>query len=86
MNYYPLKRVRDKLSPEDAQMVATPTAKKGWSYLFADKDGEWLRVESDAHHHLTSITYTPKFRSLWISLKIHKKKWYKVCRYNGHAS
>lgn len=64
MNYYPLKRVRDKLSPEDAQMVATPTAKKGWSYLFADKDGEWLRVESDAHHHLTSITYTPKFRSL----------------------
>jgi hypothetical protein len=43
-------------------------------------------VETNSHHYITSIVFTPKYRSVWISLKIHKKKWFRICRYNGHAS
>lgn len=86
-NYYPLKRVRDKIGDEQVQqMVITPGESKSRSYLFADTDGERLRVETNAHHKITSVVFTPKYRSVWISLKIHKKKWFRICRYNGHAS
>lgn len=85
-NYYPLKWMRDKLGDNSQPIVVTPTEKKGWSYLFADESGERLRVETNSHHYITSIVFTPKYRSVWISLKIHKKKWFRICRYNGHAS
>jgi hypothetical protein len=86
-SYYPLKRVRDRIGDELVeQMIVTPGESKSWSYLFADWDGEWLLVETNAHHTITSVSFTPKFRSVWISLKIHKKKWFRICRYNGHAS
>lgn len=86
-SYYPLKWVRDRIGDELVQqMIVTPGESKSWSYLFADWNGEWLLVETNAHHIITSVSFTPKFRSVWISLKIHKKKWFRICRYNGHAN
>lgn len=86
-NYYPLKWVRDKIGNElTEQIVITPGESRSWSYMFADESGEFLIVKANAHHNITSVIFTPKFRSVGISLKIHKKKWFKVCRYNGHAS
>ena len=74
-NYYPLKWVRDKIGNElTEQIVITPGESRSWSYMFADESGEFLIVKANAHHNITSVIFTPKFRSVGISLKIHKKK------------
>lgn len=80
--YYPLSRVRRQLSNDELDhMLATPTDKKGWSYLFANNDWERLRVETNNRYNITSVSFTPKYRSLWRSLKIAQTKKTKVCRY-----
>jgi hypothetical protein len=69
-NYYPLKRVRDKLGNEQVeQMIAAPTPKKGWYYLFADENGERLKIECNNHYSITSVSFTHKYKGLGMSLK-----------------
>ena len=86
-NYYPLKRIRDKIGNEQVeQMVATPTEKSGWCYLFANNDGERLTVKVNHHHKITDVSFTHKYKGVWMSLKRAQTKWFRICRYLGAAS
>lgn len=81
-NYYPLSWVSRQLWDEEVkQMLVTPTERKGWSYLFATTDGEWLKVETNIRHTITSVAFTPHYRSLWRSLRIAKTKGFRIARY-----
>ena len=83
-NYYTLSRLCDKLTNE--LIVATPTDKKGWSYLIADDDWEWLKIEANLQYRITNVSFTHKYKGVWMSLKRAQTKWFKVCRYLGVAS
>lgn len=85
-NYYPFKWIKDKIWKDEAeQMIVTPREKWSYQYTFASKDGEWLNVETDYRHNITSVAFTPKYKGVWISLKRAKRKWYKACWYFGHT-
>lgn len=86
-NYYPLTRVSKKLGNEQVeQMIVTPTEKKGWRYLFAWDDGDRMIIEANHHHKITNVSFTHKYKGIWMSLKRAQTKWFKICRYLGAAS
>lgn len=83
-NYYPLSRVTRHLTNE--LIVATPTEKKGWSYLIADDDWEWLTITANLQYRITNVSFTHKYKGLGMSLKRAQTKWLKLCRYLWVAS
>ena len=86
MNYYPLKRIRDRIGSDEVNtMTVTPWEKKSRRYCFADQTWEWLIVTTNNHYSITNVSFTPKYKGVWLSLKRAKWKWYKVCRHLGRA-
>lgn len=83
-NYYTLARLGERLT--DELIVATPTDKKGWSYLIADDNWDWVKIETNSQYRITNVSFTHKYKGLGMSLKRAQTKWRKLCRHPGVAS
>lgn len=81
LNYYPLKRVLKYFW--GGQMNVSPEERKSWKYQFTDWMWEELVVTANSRHDITSVTFTPKYKGIWLSLKRAQRKWYKACWFYG---